>query len=87
MDELLAKAVEPRPEGAVWHMLGAIQRRRVKALAPVVVCWQTVSRGVEIDGLGAHCANQLAPGFNELRSLRGPQRIWIVSKQPDRAVK
>ena len=50
-DELLAKAGEPRPEGTVWHMLGAIQRRRVKSLAPVVGCWQTVSREAEISSI------------------------------------
>jgi len=53
-DELIAKATEPRPEGAVWHMLGAIQRRRVKALAPVVGCWQTVSREVEVASIAEH---------------------------------
>jgi uncharacterized pyridoxal phosphate-containing UPF0001 family protein len=53
-DELLAKAGEPRPEGAVWHMLGAIQRRRIKTLACVVGCWQTVSREVEISSLAEH---------------------------------
>ncbi len=30
-----------------WHYLGAVQRRRVRALAPVVSCWQTLSRVVE----------------------------------------
>jgi uncharacterized pyridoxal phosphate-containing UPF0001 family protein len=34
----------PRPR---WHYLGAIQRRRVRHLAPVVGCWQTVARAVE----------------------------------------
>lgn len=49
-DELIRKAQEtssgqsleaPR---ARWHYLGAIQRRKVKELAPIVDCWQTVSR-------------------------------------------
>jgi uncharacterized pyridoxal phosphate-containing UPF0001 family protein len=53
-EELLAKAREPRPEGAVLHMLGAIQRRRIKSLAPVVGCWQTVSREVEISAIAEH---------------------------------
>ncbi|MHB8682378.1 MAG: YggS family pyridoxal phosphate enzyme [Acidimicrobiales bacterium] len=44
--ELLDKAADA-PEGAVWHYLGAIQRRRVGALAPVVSCWQAVARVVE----------------------------------------
>jgi hypothetical protein len=30
-----------------WHYLGAVQRRRVRALAPVVSYWQTLSRAVE----------------------------------------
>ena len=34
-----------------WHMLGAIQRRRIKTLAPVVGCWQTVSRTEEVESL------------------------------------
>jgi len=51
--ELVAKAAlvaaasagaGPRP---VWHYLGAVQRRRVRDLAPVVGCWQTVARAVE----------------------------------------
>ncbi len=50
-DELLDKAgaVEagpgevPRPS-PVWHYLGAIQRNKVSRLAPVVGCWQAVSR-------------------------------------------
>jgi len=62
VDELLAKARaagEPAsPAGALrWHYLGAIQRRRVKQLAPVVGCWQTVSRFVEAEAIF-----RLAPG-------------------------
>ncbi|HVC70784.1 MAG TPA: YggS family pyridoxal phosphate enzyme [Acidimicrobiales bacterium] len=30
-----------------WHFLGAIQRRRVAELAPLVVCWHTLARVVE----------------------------------------
>jgi|HubBroStandDraft_6_1064221.scaffolds.fasta_scaffold471283_1 uncharacterized pyridoxal phosphate-containing UPF0001 family protein len=44
-----------------WHYLGAVQRRRVRVLAPVVSWWQTVSRGVE----GASIAS-LAPGATVL---------------------
>ncbi len=41
--ELLAKqaAVEPGPR---WHFLGAVQRRKVRALAPLVHLWQSVDR-------------------------------------------
>lgn len=56
-DELLAKAAAPRPADALWHMLGAIQRRRVKTLAGVVGCWQTVSRDAEVLSIADH-----APG-------------------------
>src|ERR1035437_7171687 len=45
-DELLVKATategpEPIPR---WHFLGSIQRNKVPRLAPVVACWQGVSR-------------------------------------------
>ncbi len=46
-DELVAKAAAvaagpgPAPE---WHYLGAIQRNKVPRLAPLVSCWQSVSR-------------------------------------------
>jgi uncharacterized pyridoxal phosphate-containing UPF0001 family protein len=46
-DELVAKAAaiegEPgsRPE---WHFLGTVQRNKVPRLAPLVSCWQGVSR-------------------------------------------
>jgi uncharacterized pyridoxal phosphate-containing UPF0001 family protein len=48
-DELVAKAGEttdaaPAPR---WHFLGAIQRNKVARLAPVVSCWQGVSRREE----------------------------------------
>jgi uncharacterized pyridoxal phosphate-containing UPF0001 family protein len=52
-DELLRKAARASvrtPETSLdarWHFLGAIQRRKVKELAPVVDCWQTVSRVAE----------------------------------------
>lgn len=49
--ELLVKA--PQAEAARggvtprWHFLGAVQRNKVAALAPVVDCWQGVARRVE----------------------------------------
>ncbi len=51
-DELLSKAGDAAP-GVIWHMIGTIQRRTIKALAPVVGCWQTVSRPEEISSLAA----------------------------------
>jgi uncharacterized pyridoxal phosphate-containing UPF0001 family protein len=43
--ELLTKA--PGPEGARWHFLGAVQRNKVRALAPLVDVWQGVARVAE----------------------------------------
>lgn len=48
--ELVAKAQElARPGGPQvrWHFLGAVQRNKVPALAPLVWCWQGVAREVE----------------------------------------
>lgn len=55
-DELLSKAQQvsgSAPSAGVvrWHYLGAIQRRKVKQLVPLVDCWQTVSRLVEAQAL------------------------------------
>jgi len=44
-----------------WHYLGAVQRRRVRVLAPVVSCWQTLSRLVEGVTIASH-----APGATVL---------------------
>lgn len=43
--------------GVRWHFLGALQRNKVKALAPWVTCWQSVDRDVLVDVLARH-----APG-------------------------
>lgn len=50
--ELLAKAAAARPllgtqTHVRWHFLGAVQRNKVRALAPVVDCWQSVARVAE----------------------------------------
>jgi pyridoxal phosphate enzyme (YggS family) len=44
--ELLAKAPELAGDPAAprWHFLGALQRNKVRALAPWVSCWQSVDR-------------------------------------------
>jgi hypothetical protein len=36
-----------------WHFLGAVQRRRVRDLAAVVGCWQTLAREVEGEAIAA----------------------------------
>ncbi len=42
--ELTAKAPALEGSGARWHFLGQLQRNKVRALAPWVVCWQSVDR-------------------------------------------
>lgn len=42
--ELVAKAAVLPP--LQWHFLGAVQRRKVRDLAPLVGCWQSVDRVV-----------------------------------------
>ncbi|MGH9065886.1 MAG: YggS family pyridoxal phosphate enzyme [Acidimicrobiales bacterium] len=45
--ELLAKTSSFGGAGLCWHFLGAVQRNKVRALAPVVHLWQGVARLVE----------------------------------------
>lgn len=58
--ELLAKASELEssgPEGASgirWHFLGTVQRNKVRALAPIVSCWQSLARAVEGEAIARH---------------------------------
>jgi pyridoxal phosphate enzyme (YggS family) len=59
--ELLAKAPGLAEHAPRWHFLGALQRNKVKALAPWVTCWQSVDR----DALGAAIARH-APGARVL---------------------
>jgi hypothetical protein len=49
------------PPPTRWHYLGAIQRRRVRMLAPVVSWWQTVSRVSEGEAIASR-----APGATVL---------------------
>jgi PLP dependent protein len=57
--ELQAKA--PGPAGTRWHFLGAVQRNKVRVLAPLVEVWQGVARLVEGERIA-----QLAPGARVL---------------------
>ena len=63
--ELLDKhaAVASRPDAArvTWHYIGTVQRRRVRALAPVVSWWETVARPEEGEAIAAR-----APGASAL---------------------
>jgi len=57
-EELLAKArllgSAPLDRAPCWHYLGAVQRRRVAALAGVVGMWQTLARRDEGVVIAAH---------------------------------
>lgn len=57
--ELLAKA--PEVPGARWHFLGAVQRRKVRDLAPHVRLWHSVGRAEEGVEIARH-----APGASVL---------------------
>lgn len=61
--ELVAKHRElgPTAARARWHFLGAVQRNKVRTLAPLVDCWQSVARLAE----GAEIAKR-APGATVL---------------------
>jgi pyridoxal phosphate enzyme (YggS family) len=61
--ELLAKAPDLAgvPVPPRWHFLGALQRNKVRALAPWIVCWQSVDRPELGPVLGRH-----APGATVL---------------------
>jgi pyridoxal phosphate enzyme (YggS family) len=52
--ELVAKAATVQSSGTAirWHFLGAVQRNKVPALAPLVDCWQTVARLAEGEAIG-----------------------------------
>ena len=57
--ELQAKA--PGPPGTRWHFLGAVQRNKVGALAPLVEVWQGVARFSEGERIA-----RFAPGARVL---------------------
>jgi PLP dependent protein len=72
--ELLAKApvlaaLIPAPR---WHFLGPLQRNKVRALAPVVSCWQSIDRLALGETIAHH-----APGaqvFVEVNLAGEPQK-------------
>ena len=49
------------PSGVRWHFLGALQRRKVRRLAPLVHLWQSVDRGAAGAEIALH-----APGARVL---------------------
>jgi PLP dependent protein len=72
--ELFGKApaladLDPPPR---WHFLGPLQRNKVRRLAPLVACWQTIDRLALGDAVATH-----APGarvFVEVNLAREPQK-------------
>lgn len=51
--ELVAKA-RAAPADTRWHMLGHVQRNKVKLLAPCVDVWQSVDRSELVRAIAAH---------------------------------
>lgn len=78
--ELLAKApaiaaISPPPR---WHFLGPLQRNKVRRLAPIVACWQSIDRLPVGEAVATH-----APGarvFVEVNLGAEPQKAGC---QPD----
>jgi uncharacterized pyridoxal phosphate-containing UPF0001 family protein len=55
--ELVAKAAAVAPPAAAavrWHYLGAVQRNKVRSLAPLVARWESVARVVEGEAIARH---------------------------------
>ena len=67
-DELCEKADAVARAGgrASWHYIGRIQRRKVGRLAPLVSCWQTVSRPEEVDAIAARSREKKPSAFIEV---------------------
>jgi uncharacterized pyridoxal phosphate-containing UPF0001 family protein len=63
-EELLDKAAILADAALEWHYLGAVQRRKVRRLASVVSCWQTVARAEEASAIAAAAPG--APVFVEV---------------------
>jgi hypothetical protein len=84
--ELLAKApalAELRGDRGAdvrWHFLGALQRNKVRALAPWIACWQSVDRAA----LGAAIAER-APGARVLVEVNVAAEPQKAGCSPDEA--
>jgi uncharacterized pyridoxal phosphate-containing UPF0001 family protein len=50
--ELLPAGLQSPGTAIRWHFLGAVQRNKIPALAPLVDCWQTVARLAEGEAIG-----------------------------------
>ena len=81
--ELTAKAPALEGTGARWHFLGQLQRNKVRALAPWVVCWQSVDR----EELGAEIAPARARSTRAGRGEPGGRvrQGWLRGRRMRRA--
>lgn len=61
-----------------WHFLGAVQRRKVRGLAPHVSCWHGVCRPVEAEAIAA--ASPGAAVFVEVDTTGRPERNGVEPK-------
>lgn len=75
-DELVAKAALVRTAGGTpaWHFVGGIQRNKIGRLAPVVSCWQSLSRQAEADSLARHDEARASEVFVEVNLAGDPGR-------------
>jgi len=73
------------PPGTQWHFLGAVQRNKVRALAPLVDVWQGVARYVEGERIaqyapGAHVLLQVDHTGRAARNGCAPEEIPDLAK-------
>jgi pyridoxal phosphate enzyme (YggS family) len=74
-DELLAKAEEIEGTGHIrWNYLGAVQRNKVRRLAPIVSCWQSVARVSEAESIAARTEGRTPEIFVEVDFSGDPGR-------------
>ncbi len=78
--ELLAKApalarVQPPPR---WHFLGPLQRNKVRRLAPLVTCWQSIDRVALGDAVATH-----APGARVFVEVNLAAELQKAGCHPD----
>lgn len=73
-EELLEKAAVLAGEAVEWHFIGRIQRNKVGRLAPVVACWQSVSRPAEVAAIAARTGARPPGIFIEANLALDPTR-------------
>jgi pyridoxal phosphate enzyme (YggS family) len=70
--QLLAKVDEGVPASIRWHFLGAVQRNKVKGLAPLVTLWHGVDRVAAADVIAARAPG--APILVEVNTTGDPAK-------------